>query len=111
MSEDLKILAEDLIDFCNAQESTIIKLRTQIEKMLGSESRKAWSWDPGRIRWEKAQGEKGEYERSEDVNSLDFKNLLKDLAEHKGTLARDGLFYWSFRNGSTVGRKKREAKA
>lgn len=111
MSEDLKILAEDLIDFCDAQESAIVKLRTQIGKMLGSESGKAWNWDPGKIRWQKAQGGKGEYERSEDVNSSDFKLMLKDLQEHKGTISRDGLFYWSFRNGSTVGRKKREAKA
>ena len=68
---------------------------------------RAWSWDPSKIAWTKAEGFKGEYERSEDVNSLDFKALLKDLAEHKGTLTRDGLFYWAFQNGSTVGRKKR----
>jgi len=72
--------------------------------------RKAWSWDPGKISWLKAQGWKGEYERSKDVNSSDFKLMLKDLQGH-GTISRDGLFYWSFRNGSTVGRKKREAKA
>jgi len=110
MSEDLKLLAEDIIDYCNAVESASVKLKSQISKLIG-ESKKAWSWDPERIKWEKAQGSKGEYEKSEDINSLDFKNLLKDLAEHKGTLSRDGLFYWSFRNGSTVGRKKREAKS
>jgi hypothetical protein len=31
--------------------------------------------------------------------------MLKDLAEHKGKLTRDGLFYWTFQNGTTVGRK------
>jgi hypothetical protein len=111
VSEDLKILAEDLIDFCDAQESAVVKLRAQIGKMLGSEGRKAWSWDPRKIAWSDAEGSKGKYERSEDVNSSDFKLMLKDLQEHKGTISRDGLFYWSFRNGSSVGRKKREAKA
>ena len=106
MSEDLRIFLEDLLDFLNAQESSIVKLKAQISKLIG-ESKKAWSWIPERIRWEKAQGSKGEYERSEDVNSLDFKNLLKDLAEHRGSLARDGFFYWTFQNGATVGRKKK----
>ena len=34
-SEDLKILAEDIVDFCNALESACVKLRRQIEKSLG----------------------------------------------------------------------------
>jgi len=38
-SEDLKILAEDIVDFCNALESACVKLRRQIEKLLGSEVR------------------------------------------------------------------------
>jgi len=37
MSEDLKILAEDVVDFCNALESASVKLRLQIEKLLGTE--------------------------------------------------------------------------
>jgi hypothetical protein len=37
MSEDLKILAEDIVDFCNAAESACVKLRLQIEKLLGRE--------------------------------------------------------------------------
>jgi len=70
----------------------------------------SFNWNPNAIRWEKAQGFKGEYERSEDLNSLDFKNLLKDLAAHQGKLSRNGMFYWVFQNGSVVGRKKREVK-
>lgn len=38
MSEDLKILGEDVVDFCNALESASVKLRLQIEKLLGTES-------------------------------------------------------------------------
>jgi len=70
-----------------------------------------FSWNPDKIKWEKAQGFKGEFERSEDVNNAEFKALLKDLASHNGKLSRNGFFYWTFKNGSTVGRKKREAKS
>ncbi|MEM2506597.1 MAG: hypothetical protein QXF61_06120, partial [Nitrososphaeria archaeon] len=66
-----------------------------------------FSWNPDKIKWEKAQGFRGEFERSEDVNNSEFKALLKDLAQHNGKLTRNGWFYWTFRNGSTVGRKKR----
>jgi len=65
-------------------------------------------WDPSKIKWESAEGSAGPYERSEDVNSLDFKAMVKDLAEHKGKLSRDNLFYWLFQDGATVGRKKRK---
>jgi hypothetical protein len=65
-------------------------------------------WDPAKINWTQAEGTSGPYERSEDVNNLDFKVLLKDLAAHKGKLQRDGFFFWLFQNGSTVGRKKRK---
>jgi len=64
-------------------------------------------WDPDEIKWEKAEGSKGSYERSEDVNNPEFKAMLKDLASHGGRLTKDGYFYWVFKNGTTVGRKKR----
>jgi hypothetical protein len=64
-------------------------------------------WNPAKIKWTEKQGASGPYERSEDVNSLDFKQMLKDLAAHKGRITRNGYFYWVFKNGSTVGRKKR----
>jgi len=104
MSEDFKVFIDDFVDFLNGLESNIVKMRMQIEKLLGS---RVWTWNPDKIVWSKAEGSKGEYERSEDVNSLDFKNLLKDLADHKGSLIRDGLFYWTFKNGSTIGRKRK----
>jgi hypothetical protein len=104
--EDFKVFIDDLVDFLNGLEASIVKLRTQIDKLCGSK----WSWDPGKIKWEKTEGFKGSYERSEDVNSLDFKELLKDLAKHNGKLSRDGWFYWVFKNGATVGRKRRESK-
>jgi len=111
--EDFKIFIEDFMDFLNGLEASIVKLRTQMNKLFGSkaEAKRQWNWNPDAIKWEKAEGWKGDYEKSEDVNSLDFKELLKDLAQHNGKLSRNGFFYWTFKNGSTVGRKKREAKS
>jgi len=65
------------------------------------------SWDPSKIKWKEAEGPRGKFERSEDINNLDFKALVKCLAEHKGKLTHEGYFYWLFENGATVGRKKR----
>jgi hypothetical protein len=67
----------------------------------------AKTYDANKIKWEQAEGASGPYERSEEVNSLDFKALLQDLAAHQGKLTRDGYFYWTFKNGSTIGRKKK----
>ena len=74
---------------------------------LRSEPKTESSWDAEKIKWTTAQGTKGEYERSEDVDNLEFKKMLKDLAGHKGKLGRDGFFYWTFTNGAVVGRKRR----
>jgi hypothetical protein len=107
--EDFKVFIEDFCDFLNGLEASIVKLKTQIDKLCGTgSSGPKWNWNPDKIKWEKAEGFKGEFERSEDINSLDFKELLKDLAKHNGKLSRDGWFYWVFKNGATVGRKRRK---
>jgi len=109
-SECLKLFAEDMLDFLNAVESACVKFKMQIDKLFGPSDvklKRVWNWKPEAIEWEKAEGFKGEYERSEDVNSLDFKELVKDLASHNGRLTRNDCFYWLFRNGSTVGRKRK----
>ena len=106
--EDFINFIEDFTDFLNGLEASIVKMRMQIEKLVGSEARP--KWNPDKIKWEKTEGWKGSYERSEDVNNPEFKAMLKDLAQHGGKLTKDGHFYWVFKNGSTVGRKKREVK-
>jgi hypothetical protein len=93
----------------NGLEASCVKLRKQIEKLWGAEKP---TWDPGKIKWSQEEGAKGPFEKSEDVDSLDFKNLIKDLNAQKGKLYRDGYFYWLWQSGSTVGRKlKGKAKA
>ena len=78
----------------------------RLEKLATTSTRETtWKWNPQSITWTKAEGSSGPYEKSEDVNSLDFKELLKDLSAHKGKLTRGGLFYWQFERGDATGRK------
>jgi len=100
--EDLKIFADDTLDFLNGLEALCVKRRKQIEKLFGAEKR---SGDPDKVQWTREEGMKGKFEKSEDINNPDFKAMLKELASHGGKLYRDGFFYWTFKNGATVGRK------
>lgn len=65
------------------------------------------TWNMEKILWKEETGPKGIYFRSEDVNNLEFKNMLRDLQSHKGKMYRNGYFFWVFRDGCTVGRKKK----
>jgi hypothetical protein len=109
--EDFEIFLEDFCDFLNGLEAHIVKMKQQIAKLscVAEDKHKRVSWDPDKIRWEKAQGFKSEFEKSGDINNPEFKAMLRDLANHNGKLTRNGWFYWTFKNGSTVGRKRREA--
>ncbi|MCW4046857.1 MAG: hypothetical protein NWE99_04765 [Candidatus Bathyarchaeota archaeon] len=101
-------LAENmLLEFLNAIEAGIASAKQLYKEAKGINDEKP-AWNPEKIKWEPTEGASGPYERSEDVNSLDFKALLKDLAAHQCKLSKNGYFYWTFRNGYTVGRKKRQ---
>jgi len=70
------------------------------------------AFDPDNIRWVKANGFSGPYERypakGEKVEpNEDYKALLKWLKEHNGKASYQGYFYWLFSDGATIGRKKR----
>jgi hypothetical protein len=111
LTEETKILTDDLIDLCNALEASVIKLRNQIQKLYPSGlnpviTQREWSWNPERITWETKEGWKGTYLKTEELNNPDFQEMQKDLAAHQGSLMRDGWFYWLFQNGTAVGRKK-----
>lgn len=108
--EDLQIFLEDFCDMLEGLGASIVKMKQQVAKLIGAAEKRKWSWNPNAIRWEKAQGLKGEFEKSEDYNNPEFKALLKDWASHSGKLTREGWFYWTYKNGSTVGRKRKEAK-
>lgn len=59
MSEDLRVFLEDLVDFVNGLEASCVKLRRQIEKLLGSEVKAVLSEDTFNIlRWVDEKGER-----------------------------------------------------
>ena len=65
-------------------------------------------WNPEKILWTEATGDKGLYHRSDDFENPEFKAMLRDLNGHKGALYRDSTFYWVFPDGKIVGRKLKE---
>jgi len=79
-----------------------------IAQAAGDQKKQEKAWDPDKIKWVQAEGTKGSYERAEDIDSLDFKALLKDLEQHQGKLSRGGYFYWRFEKSPIIGRKKRQ---
>lgn len=85
---------EGFVDMLNGLEASIAKMKQEIAKIAGvPEAAKRYTWDPAAIRWEKAQGSKGEFEKSSDVDNNNYKALVKDLVTHGGKLSRDGYFY------------------
>ena len=91
MKEDLRVLAEDVLDFVSGIEAACVKLKMQIDKNFGPEIAE---YDLEKISWFDAEGSSGPYQRSEDVNSQDFRALLKDLNKHEGKMQKDSFFIW-----------------
>jgi len=109
---DLKIFLEDFVDFLNAQESSIVKMRLQIQKLLGAEAKATQGspklpFDVSKIKWQERENEKGKFQCSEDYDSLDHKALLRFLNEHVPSkcVQSEGWFYWVYPSGSKIGRK------
>jgi hypothetical protein len=107
---EAEILVEDEHQIELAKESVETLLDTWLKGELINEPQppseeSTKDYDMGNIKWTEAQGTSGPYQRSEDVNSLDHKALLQDLAAHKGKMRKNGFFIWTFKNGYTIGRK------
>jgi len=94
-----------IFELVNAFEAGIVRFKQRLGEQKGVFPKP--KWNPDKIMWVQVEGRKGPYERSEDVDNPEFKALVKDLAAHGGRLTRNGWFYWTFKNGSTVGRKRR----
>jgi len=111
VSEDLKIFLEDFMDLLNAQESSIVKMRMQLEKLLGATPKASpkLPFDVSKIKWQDRENEKGKFQFSEDFDSVDHKALLKFLNEHTPgkCVTSEDWFYWVYREGSKIGRKLR----
>jgi hypothetical protein len=100
-SNDLTL--EALLEFINAVEAGIAAAKQRVK-----EAKQVYNIEA--IKWEKAQGASGEYERSEDVNSPDFKALLGDVQAHGGKMTVGNYFVWCFRNNAVLGRKLRKSR-
>ena len=106
MNSEFGSFLTKLCNFLAALEDAAAELRQQIVELASIPE-----WDMKNIKWEPAEGPSGPYERSEDVNSRDFKALLKELAMHGGKMRVGDFFMWTFKNGTVIGRKKCGSKA
>jgi hypothetical protein len=96
-SEDTALKA--LLELLNALEAGVASARQIIREDVSD-------WDPEKIKWQETAGPSGPFQKSDDVNNPEFKVMLKDLQAHKGKMTKNGWFYWVFKNGATVGRKR-----
>lgn len=106
-------LAEALVDYCNSQEASHVKLRMFIQAILGDAKPSAkLPFNVSKIRWQDRENEKGKFQMSEDYNNLEHKALLKFLHEHAGgCITSEGFFYWQYQDGATIGRKPQKRGA
>ena len=95
-SEDFRLFLDDLVDFCNSQEASYVKLRMQIQKVLGeAKSSTKLPFDVSKIKWQDRENEAGKFQMSEDYSHPEHKALLKFLNEHAGgKMTFEGWFYW-----------------
>lgn len=121
-------LTEILIDFLDAVEAAAVNAKRQIshiphvtplEKALGHDAGQTafisaakgspkLPFDATKIHWIDKENEKGKFQLSEDTNNPDHKALLAFLNEHVPSkcVQSEGLFYWIYPNGATIGRKE-----
>jgi len=110
MSEKLSIekrldLTEARINIISEGLNSILTEMVRLDNL--AEEQKTAPVDLEKVKWIETQGPKGKFEKSEDFNNLEFKKLVKTLAEHDKKMTIDSYFVWLFENGSTVGRKKK----
>jgi len=66
-------------------------------------------FDVSKITWQDRENEKGKFQVSEDYDNPEHKALLKFLNEHVGgCINSEGWFYWVYKAGDKIGRKKRK---
>jgi hypothetical protein len=102
---------EQRMEACEARIQAIMaglnQILTDNARIDNAEKEQKDAIDLSGIRFVETNGPRGIYERSEDIDNLEFKKLVKTLAEHNKKMIIDNYFVWLFENGSTVGRKKR----
>jgi hypothetical protein len=107
---DEEELLDALMDFASSLEASVVQLKKNLYDLAQKANDAKPLWDAERVKWEKAQSERGEYEKASvegNKGNVDFDNLVKDLKQHGGKLRKGSYFYWLFEVGElpTVGRK------
>ena len=102
---------EFLLKLRDASQMIADAANEELERIRPTETKDITPYDPEKLEWNNAQGSKGPFQaypkRGEQPDkNADYTNLLADIKNHKGTLARAGHFYWLFENGTTIGRKQ-----
>lgn len=77
MSKQDETALEAFTAFLDAVDAGVCAARETIKKAKGISSRVSGTWNPNAIKWETREGAKGPFERSEDVNNLQFKAMLE----------------------------------
>ena len=109
MNEDNGTLAlEALTDFLNAVEAGIESARQTIKTAKHLEEEKS-TVNLNAIKWTPATGPHGPYEKSLDLENIEYQTLLAKLTEHDGKMTVDGWFIWAFGEGGGIGRKLRRS--
>jgi hypothetical protein len=92
----------------------LVKIRDtineEIERLTPANLRTDQSYNPEKLNWIRTEGQKGPYERypafqQKPQPTADYVNLITDLKNHEGKLVRNGLFYWLWKDETTIGRK------
>ena len=107
MSEEL---LDALMDFATGVEAAVVQLKKNLYDLAQKLNDVKPVWDPANVRWERAESDKGEYERATaeaNNGNKDFDNMIADLKLHGGKMRKGGYFYWlfEFSDKPTVGRK------
>lgn len=107
MSEEL---LDAIMDFASGVEAAVAKLKKDIYDLVQKADDARPLWDPANVKWERAEGDRGVYEKAvAEANDgvKDFENMVADLKAHGGKMRKGGYFYWlfEFTDRPTVGRK------
>ncbi len=103
-------LLDSLLDFCTAVEAAVVQLKRNLFDLAVKANDAKSVWDVANVKWERVQGERGEYERAScelNAGNKDFDNMLADLKAHGGKMRKGGYFFWlfEFSDKPVVGRK------
>jgi hypothetical protein len=104
-------LCEIINDYADGLEALAIKLKREVAELAKRKDQPKQKTDSPadteEIYYERQTGQKGEFEKSEDVNNPRFQALKQTLQSHSGKMSADGYFIWLYPDGKVIGRKRK----